>query len=58
MTWYFVLIPIVSAVLLSLAIPYIRKRFIENLVICSVCKKKYNVKDNKNGCPNCGVGLR
>ncbi|MCH9657764.1 hypothetical protein K0U27_03545 [archaeon] len=54
MVWYFVVIPIVLAIVAKIVIPYIRKNYIDNTVICGICRIKYDRK--LFGCPNCGVG--
>jgi len=54
MVWYFIVIPIVVAIIIKLVIPYIKKNHVDNTVICGVCNKKHDKK--LRGCPFCGVG--
>ncbi|MDH3314121.1 MAG: hypothetical protein OEM28_13420 [Nitrosopumilus sp.] len=53
MVWYFIVIPIIIGIILKLVVPYIKKNYIDNTMICGVCREKYNKKFR--GCPNCGV---
>lgn len=54
MVWYLVAIPIIVVVIIKLFIPYIKKNYVDDQIICSVCRTKYNKK--QTGCPKCGVG--
>jgi len=56
MAWYLIVIPIVIAIVIRLVIPYIKKNYIDDTMICGICKSKYNRK--LAGCPHCGVGSR
>ena len=56
MVWYLAAIPIAAAIIIGLLIPYIRKNYIDNIVICGICQHKYDKK--LMGCPKCGVGRR
>ena len=53
MVWYLITIPIVVAIIIKLAVPYIKKNYIDDTAICSA---KYNKK--LDGCPKCGVGQK
>ena len=54
--WYLLVIPIVAAVIIKLIIPYIKKKYIDDTVVCGICNNKYNKK--LKGCPKCGVGQK
>jgi predicted amidophosphoribosyltransferase len=54
MVWYLIAIPIVIAIIIKLVFHYTQKNQIDDQIICSVCRAKYNKK--QNGCPKCGVG--
>ncbi len=56
MAWYLIAIPIVIAIVLKLVIPYIKKNYIDDTMICGVCSEKYSRK--LTGCPHCGVGSK
>ncbi len=56
--WYYIAIGIAAAVIIKLAIPYIRRRYVDNdgAVACPVCGNRYT--RNEGPCPKCGVGGR
>ena len=56
MVWYLIAIPIVAAIIIKLVIPYIKKNYIDDTMICGICSTKYNKK--LAGCPSCGVGSK
>lgn len=56
MVWYLIAIPIVVAIIIKLVIPYIKKNYIDDTMICGICSTKYNKK--LVGCPRCGVGSK
>ena len=53
MVWYLIVISIVIVIIIKLAIPYIKKNYIDDVVICRICNGKYNKK--LKGCPRCNM---
>ena len=57
LAWYWVAAAIAIPIVIALLIPYVRKRYVDNIVVCPICGARHD-RRREGSCPKCGAGSR